>query len=168
MPKTGLAVAILIALIFSACTKAKVNESKSFLASSSPIRYLDSIFSSSDSLVNQVYRVAKDYKGQNDSLKYDYYGPHGDTSRARPFIIFINGGAFSVLNRKEMDSLCKQYNKYGYATATIDYRIGFNDLNAPGASPSDFYGAIYRAIQDVRAFIRFAKTNYVWAKIDTT
>ncbi len=159
--------AIISLVLLGACIKDNVNKKKSAIIPLGPVRYRDSVFSSSDSNVNLVYRVAKNYANQNVALRYDFYNPHGDTAQSKPLIIFISGGGFSMVDRKFFANACKHYNAYGYATATIDYRVGYFNLYSPKSTPMDFYEAVYRATQDVRAFIRFVKANYAGGKIDT-
>jgi dienelactone hydrolase len=144
-------------------------------------RYLDEIFS--------TVNVTKDVKyGENysvltgspvlEDLFMDVYEPQGDTASARPLIIMAHAGSFLPkgtntlpLGDKEdscMIEMCTQFAKRGWVAASIDYRLGWN----PTSSDADvragtIMNAVYRAMQDMKACVRFFKLNEATYKIDT-
>ena len=78
----------------------------------------------------------------------------------------LYGGAFITGSRK--DAIITTYSTYfascGYAVFAIDYRIGANL-----ASPQiELAKALYRAVQDSRAAVRFIRKNADLFKIDTS
>lgn len=84
-------------------------------------------------------------------LKMDIYQPQDDTSKLRPFIMFIHGGAFF-----NGDKASETYTKWsthfaamGFVVASINYRMGF----LPSADQIDCAG--YRAAQDAHAAMRY-------------
>jgi len=118
-------------------------------------RFQTSIFEV-DSTMNIVYGENTDVFSQNDTLTMDIYEPHGDTASIRPLIFFTHGGSFEGGDKSndDVDSLCHRFTKMGYVTASINYRIGFYPIDS-----SDATMAVFRAIQDQKAAIRFFKKD---------
>lgn len=137
-------------------------------------RYLTEVFSNVNVTPNIIY-------GNNFSvfpptspgfidLAMDVYEPAGDTMSARPLIIFMHTGSFlpryingqPVGNRNDSATveMCTQFAKRGYVVANMDYRLGWN----PAGSNVDIrrgtiLQAIYRALQDAKACVRFFRAN---------
>ncbi|WP_052732821.1 carboxylesterase family protein [Hymenobacter terrenus] len=90
------------------------------------------------------------------TLKMDIYQPQGDTLSKRPVIIFCFGGGFVGGSRDAADmvALAQSFAKRGYVTASIDYRLGMNL-----SDPEKAKRAVYRALQDGRAAVRFFRNN---------
>lgn len=129
-------------------------------------RYLDSVFATVTRHYNVTFGSALPYNDTiPDTLKLDVFEPVGDTAAKRPLVIAVFGGSFITgsKNASDIDAWCRQLAKRGYVTAAPSYRLGFN-LAQQGASVR----AGYRAIQDVRAAIRYLKANATQYKIDTT
>src|SRR5690606_10189349 len=105
------------------------------------------------------YRTEKDYLSKDDSLFMDFYEPENDTASLRLVIVMLYGDAFLTGSRK--DTLITTYSSYfascGYAVFAIDYRIGFNPISA--TPQLELVKALYRAVQDSRAAIRFIRKN---------
>ena len=101
----------------------------------------------------------------NRTLRMDIYLPEGDTFSNRPVIVFAFGGAFLIgfKTQPQIVEFCEQMAKKGYVMAAIDYRLGFNTLNSNTA-----IRAVYRAVQDMKAAIRFLKHNATTYGIDTS
>lgn len=97
-------------------------------------------------------------------LKLDLYEAFGDTLAQRPLIVFSFGGAFLIGDKSQpfIPDFCKYFAKRGYAVAAITYRIGFNTLD-PGSAER----AVYRAVQDIRAALRFFAEFSQAFRIDT-
>jgi predicted esterase len=97
---------IICLLIFSAVSQAQT-------------RYQEATF---DSVKVDTYTYAnKD--GQN--LDLDFYAPIPDPEQHRPLIIYVHGGGFSggSRNSPEIASFCRELATYGYACASITYRL---------------------------------------------
>lgn len=99
------------------------------------------------------------------AYKLDIYQPAGDPLQARPVVLMFYGGAF-VLGDKgdaDMTAWCDSLAHYGYVAVAVNYRLGFNSLSTGSA-----IRAVYRALQDARAAIRYLKEFHTLYKIDTT
>ncbi len=128
-------------------------------------RFVDRVFDSITILDSIYYSCGDNYQGDHKDLFFDFYEPANDTMTYRPFVITVFGGAFIAGNRSWADMVAygDSLSHYGYAVASIDYRLGYNPL-----SQSSIIRAAYRAGQDVNAAIRYFKANYEEYGIDTT
>ena len=97
-------------------------------------------------------------------LYMDIYEPVGDTLSKRPLIVFQFGGAFLIGTRNQpvIPAFCEYFASLGYVVASIDYRLGFNTLSTGSAER-----AVYRAVQDQRAAIRFLAQRSTTYRLDT-
>ena len=130
-----------------------------------PQRYADSV--TSNLLIrHDIPFAAADPYGiiGSQELKLDLYEPLGDTLAKRPLIVFSFGGAFLIGDKSQpfIPDFCKYFAKHGYVTAAITYRIGFNTLDQGSAER-----AAYRAVQDIRAALRFFAEFSQAFRIDT-
>jgi acetyl esterase/lipase len=132
------------------------------------VRYKEVCFTSISTKADLYYRTEKDFSSNDDSLFMDFYEPEKDTASLRPVIVMLYGGSFLTGSRK--DTLITTYSNYfascGYAVFAIDYRIGFNPVSA--APHLELAKALYRAVQDSRAAVRFIRKNAESFKIDTS
>lgn len=137
-------------------------------------RYHDFVFPAADVTSNIVYGNNQDWSGANKVLKLDVYQPQGDTASLRPLLIFAHGGSFVGGSKSDaaIVSICTDFAKLGYVTASIDYRLfmtGF--LSGGGPDSSDAGAAVMRSVHDGRAAVRFFRKNVVEGgntyKIDT-
>ncbi len=128
-------------------------------------RFKSVIFNTLDSITAIEYGRAVNIKGSSESLLMDLIFPQGDTMKKRPLVVFIHGGGFQNNSRKGSYSamVCQGFAKRGYATATIDYRLGIENQK----TEADYANALYRAQQDGRAAIRFLKKHATQYGIDT-
>ncbi len=137
-------------------------------------RYLTEVFSNVTVTKNIVY-------GNNFSvfpptspgfidLYMDVYEPTGDALAQRPLIVFMHTGSFlpryingtptGSRNDSATVAMCSQFAKRGYVVANMDYRLGWN----PAGTNVDIrrgtiLQAIYRAIQDAKACVRFFRAD---------
>lgn len=104
-------------------------------------------------------------KTSPDTLYLDFYEPLRDTLAARPLVIVVFGGSFVAGSRNNDDNVayCKRLATYGYATASIDYRL----MPLLNISAKNIVRDAYMAIQDVSAAVRFFKANHQTYRIDT-
>lgn len=126
-------------------------------------RYLDSIFSFK-TYSNIMYGSNYDSNNHLTTLLMDIYEPENDTLELRPIIIFIHGGSFTGGDRldQRMDLKAQHFTKKGYVTANIEYRVEQTVVISPYinfALKENWYKAMIRASQDLRAAIRFIKKN---------
>jgi para-nitrobenzyl esterase len=105
-----------------------------------------------------------DNKGIRINLLIDIFTPSGDVANNRPLIIFAHGGAFVYGNKTTgvQDEIARDFARKGYVTACINYRLHRTIL--PDLSPilefadkAEYYEAITRVSQDIKAAIRFMK-----------
>lgn len=91
-----------------------------------------------------------------EPIYLDFYEPVGDVLEKRPLVVMCFGGAFQFGQKEDNDmaSWCDSLAHRGYACASISYRLGFNVLVERSA-----YRAVYRALQDLRAAIRFLQED---------
>ena len=99
--------------------------------------------------------------------------PPTDTVSGRPVVIIAHGGGFidvafmggtllvGTKDNDDVQALCDTFAHWGYVTACIEYRTGFDV-----ASSSSIKRAVWRGAQDMSAAIRFFRKNSVWFNID--
>lgn len=135
-------------------------------------RYLNEIFPAARTFENVVYNRSLHLQGacliesNTDSASFalDIYEPSGDTIQKRPVIVYAHGGAF-LLGDKRMipiEDFCRGMAQRGYVVVSIDYRKCFNTASSDAA-----VRAVYRAVQDMKAAIRYVKSNAAILRIDT-
>lgn len=138
-------------------------------------------FEEADILVdsNVVYGAAPRWPSQVvDTLHMDVYYPSLDADELakRPFIMLIHGGAFLGGNRNDMRNMCRNFARRGFVAATMTYRLGWDcDPNAGllicllcGNQANKLPVAVYRAVQDARAALRFVAANAGQYGVDTS
>ncbi|MCX6290195.1 MAG: T9SS type A sorting domain-containing protein [Bacteroidetes bacterium] len=119
-------------------------------------RYDQEIFSGVTITSDTSFGSNTDYSGANVVLTMDIYEPTGDTASMRPLIVWAHGGSFlgGSKNDPDVTSLCNHFAKRGYVCASINYRTGMNGANQTSATQ-----AVYRAVQDMKASIRFFRKD---------
>ena len=132
-------------------------------------RYANTVYTTVDITSNILYGNNNSHTGTPTDLFLDFYEPNGDTSTARPLIIWAHGGSFIGGSKTDADvvELSNRLAKRGFVCASIDYRLGMtippNQTNATKA--------VFRAVQDMKAAVRFFYKDRQTAdtyKIDTT
>lgn len=128
-------------------------------------RYQKPVFSNYDSIINVKY-------GSNTSasspivedLFLDIYMPKDDALTKRPVIFFSHGGSFLFGSKQDQDvvHLCREFAKRGYVTVSQNYRLGLESIDAIGSKR-----AVWRAMQDGRAAVRFMRSKASEYKLDT-
>jgi para-nitrobenzyl esterase len=115
-------------------------------------RYASNVFSNITTTSNVTYGQNNSWSGANTVLKMDVYEPQGDTSTARPLILWVHGGSFIGGSKTDPDVLAwsQDFAEKGYVCASIDYRLGFFPFDSANAVK-----AVVRAVQDLKAAIRF-------------
>lgn len=143
----------------------------SFLTFAQPClngRYASDIFQNVTVTSDVQYGSNTDSQGAAQNLILDIYEPTGDTSVARPLIIWAHGGSFLFGSKTDGDmvELANSFAKKGYVCASIDYRLGFFPFDSINAIQ-----AVVRAVHDMNASIRFFykdKATINAYNIDTT
>ncbi len=127
-------------------------------------RYDKDIFSTVKTTSNVEYGKALNISGTLETLFLDIHEPQNDTAKKRHLIIYVHGGGFtggSKAGDKSSD-ICDYFAKKGYVAASIDYRLGIENP----LTEKTRYEVIYRAVQDVKAAVRYARANAASLKID--
>lgn len=126
-------------------------------------RYKERIFTSTNQYQNVKYGSAKNYLDVEEDLTMNVFEPAGDSLAKRPLIIFAHPGGFQVgsKNADDMMAMCDTFARKGYVTATIGYRKGFVSSNA------GVKRAVYRALQDGKAAVRYFRHYADSYRIDT-
>jgi acetyl esterase/lipase len=110
----------------------------------------------------------------NKDLVMDIFMPPvSDTVSQRPVVVLAHGGGFinvafmggtvlvGTMKNEDIQALADTLAHWGFVTASIEYRLGFNIL-----SPSSLKRAVWRGAQDMSAAIRFFRKNAAWFNID--
>ncbi|MEM1217602.1 MAG: hypothetical protein AAGH79_01760, partial [Bacteroidota bacterium] len=144
-------------------------------------RYLNPVFEEVEVQQNIVYGVNATanevwVNGElvPDTLELDFYEPAGDINTNRPLVLVLHGGFFlppvtngTTLGTHRDSSVvetCRRLAKYGYTSAAINYRLGWNPLAAmPTDRATGLIQAVYRVMQDGRTAVRFFKQQAVEA-----
>lgn len=145
----------------------------SFNLNSQNYRYVESVFTEIDSMVNVVYtnspNLNSPYSDETATTYQDFmmdiYFPKDDVVTNRPAIVFAHGGGFADGNRKvdDMMAFCVLFARMGYVTVTIDYRQGVEVIDN---ADLHYVRAAYRGIQDGRSAIRYLRANAASLGID--
>ncbi len=128
------------------------------------VRYIDPIFSNVIETTGVKYGEARAYGALFDQdLNLDIYEPDGDTLSKRPVIVFMYGGAFLIGTRNQppIPDYARYFAERGYVVVSIQYRIGFNTVSGQSAER-----AVYRAIQDLDAALRYLAQRRFGYRID--
>jgi len=126
-------------------------------------RYHDFVFNS--------YTIDSVTYSDTFHLKMDVYQPVGDSLCHRPLIVLAHGGSFISGNRQDDNAvvtLCQNFAKRGYVTASIEYRLGSAINMAIDSAYAE--NEVLQAIGDGKAAVRYfrkdASTTNTF-KIDT-
>lgn len=123
-------------------------------------RYQDRVFSEIKITKDIVYGQVDPYeafeRNRLEDITLDFYEPVGDSLQERPLVVMCFGGAFLVGTKNDSDIVawCDSLAHRGYACAAINYRLGFNPFRSRSSER-----AVYRAVQDLRAAIRFLEED---------
>lgn len=136
-----------------------------FVSAQKGERYKTEVFSKIDSIKEVQYGEAVNVNGESEKLFLNIFQPVSDDLKKRPLIVAIHGGGFVNGDKAGgfQVSFCKSLTKKGYVTASINYRMGI------GKPKSDvtYFEAMYRAVQDAKAAVRFFRKNAEQYGIDT-
>ncbi len=119
-------------------------------------------------------RNLKDWQ-QNpvDSLMFDIYYPTGAMSNKKyPVYFSLHGGSFVTATKQSVSEFSDEFAEYGYIVVAPDYRTGYygsgsGDTCSATSDSTYLQGAIYRAMQDVNACVRYIANHADVYSIDT-
>lgn len=129
-------------------------------------RYLNQVFDGFESDMGVPYGSYSNNE-ETENLLMDIYEPMDDTASKRPLIIWCHGGGFMGGTRNGFASHAKNNAKYGYVSASIDYRLNINFAFEDSISK---FRTVLNATHDLRAAIRFFKEDAAtnnYYRIDT-
>lgn len=120
-------------------------------------RYSQEIFSGFDLTSNITYGSNINLQGNTQSLELDIYQPTGDTEPLRPLIVWEHGGSFLGGDKAggDITSLVHPLTRMGFVNASCEYRLGMNGIPFPGPDSADASEAVWRAVADMKAAVRF-------------
>jgi poly(3-hydroxybutyrate) depolymerase len=105
------------------------------------------------------------------NLMLDIYmpSPEVDPIAARPFVLSIHGGGFISGDKAELAYQSREFARRGFVVANINYRLGWgcDNVLCINCFGTQMQKAIYSAVQDARAALRFAYANADEFGIDT-
>lgn len=122
---------------------------------------------------DQIYGSNTNWLGENVQLGMDVYLPEGaidDSSEKKyPFLLYIHGGGFHTGDKSTAEGFARLMNEKGYVVASINYRLGWthDENNFCAGDTLEGRQAVYRALQDARAALRYSVANAEKFKIDT-
>jgi poly(3-hydroxybutyrate) depolymerase len=93
------------------------------------------------------------------NLLLDFYEPANDPIAQRPLIILVHGGSFisgSKTDDPAVTEHCIAFAKMGYATASINYTLGFDQF-PPGQESA--VRTVYRAARELKTAVRFFRKD---------
>jgi acetyl esterase/lipase len=127
----------------------------------------------SDAVITRdvVYGSNLNWKGEKEDLKLDVYTPP-KTGKKYPFILFVHGGGFVKGDKKSSKNIAKLLVNQDFVVASINYRLGWDQGKKNGKKISEpneqsANEAKYRAMQDIRASLRYLVANAYKYNIDT-
>jgi acetyl esterase/lipase len=117
-------------------------------------------------------RNLRTYDGKKlDSLVCDIFYPTGAMSNEKyPVYFQFHAGNFTGGNRTNVTDYCDAMADYGFIVIAPDYRTGYSGASlfcAPGDDSTNLQEAIYRAMQDVNACIRYITNHAATYNVDT-
>jgi poly(3-hydroxybutyrate) depolymerase len=106
-----------------------------------------------DQVHSTVTKTTVQYSTTNMSM--DIFTPDGDNSTSRPLMILAHGGSFTSGSRTEAGivTLCENFAKRGYVTASISYRLASSPIDMVNTSTA--YPVVVKAISDAKAAVRY-------------
>jgi carboxylesterase type B len=120
---------------------------------------------------NVMYGEAINYNGENELLSLDIYYPNPEinTLDKKPLVVFFHGGSLSG-GDKGSDGAAElnlDLAKKGFVYASVNYRLGWNELGHCEGDTLSLQYALYRGIQDAKASLRFLISEAAAYNIDT-
>ena len=110
------------------------------------------------------------YENETDmapvELHMDVYSPKDDSENKRAAVLVMHGGAFAAGNKADMDqqsvTYCDSLAARGFVAISVQYRLGIAtkiENKVLSIDSLDFSRSVYRGIQDVRAAVRYVRSN---------
>lgn len=109
-----------------------------------------------------------------DSLMFDIYYPTGAMSNKKyPVYLSLHGGSFVTATKQSVTEFSDEFADKGFIVIAPDYRVGYpgsgqGSICTGGDDSTGLQGAIYRAMQDANACVRFIANHANEFNIDTS
>lgn len=121
-----------------------------------------------------IYGSAPTFTGEIQDLTLNVFYPaiEIDPLPKRPLIVLMHSGMFLSGSLSTLDSFCIEFSKRGFIAATIEYRKGWEYVdNCQSVTLNNVISAnraLYRAIQDLHASMRYLTHHADEYHIDTS
>jgi predicted esterase len=114
---------------------------------------------------NVVYGHALNWQNTNETLSLNLAFPKlsADTMTKRPMVMLIHGGGFVNGDMDDFNTEAYLFARRGFVAATINYRLGMSCFS----DSLSYDKAVYRAMQDANAAMRFMINKSDSLRIDT-
>ena len=146
---------ILFFLISPSCRK---NTSVATLPGNSSVKFIS----------NVKYGSNKDWLGNTEDLLLDVYIPTTqDPNQKFPLVLFVHGGGFQTGDKAPAHEYMKAFASDGYVGVAINYRLGWTNDSTCSGDTTEQKEAVYRALQDTKAALRFVVAHAEEYHIDT-
>ncbi len=135
---------------------------------------VDTLFSAEEVMLDfdLEYGRAVGWLGDTVSLRLDVYQPSPivDTLSQRPVIVYLHGGGFHAGSKSNEKGRvwARDFVRRGYVFVAVDYRIGWPSEDSCAADTAMYMRAVYRAVQDTKAALRWLVEYQETWRIDTT
>lgn len=118
-------------------------------------------------LADVVKELSDNIDARMLELKMDVYQAKNDNCEQRPLLVLIHGGSFVIGDKREafQEQLGYYFAHRGYVVASINYRLGYFFI--PGLY-KNLERAMYKAVQDTRAALRYLSSHSKQFRIDPT
>ena len=113
------------------------------------------------SKISVVYSETYDWSPSNPGLEMDIYTPSNDIVNNRPLLIFAHGGVYieGDKNSNTMVTLCEEFAKRGYVTASIRYRLTSLQSLLSSNSYNIFSQTVVNSISDMKSAVRYFRKD---------
>jgi len=122
------------------------------------------------SLTDVQYGAAPDSGGVSTPLLMDIYFPaNASTANKYPLVMMIHGGAFTSGDKSDFSNHCQLLADSGFVAVSINYRLGWRaGVSSCDGDTASKRLAVYRAMQDANAALRFLVSKAGSYAIDTS
>lgn len=115
------------------------------------------------------YGSNKNWKGNTENLLLDIYTPpHIFNMQKLPLIVYVHGGGFQDGSKEDNKTLMIDFASSGFIAVSINYRLGWTQSDICIGDTTEAKEAVYRAVQDTKAAVRFLVANAGKYNIDTS
>lgn len=145
MKLLSLPIVPIIFLLFS-CSKSEVNNTPPPAPAGTPLADKKDV----------QYGIAPDTAGNMVALNLDIYYPPGATNDKKyPLVVLIHGGGFTGGDKGGLEPECQILSDSGFIAVSINYRLGWRKGGSCNGDTADLNRAMYRALQDAHAALRY-------------